>query len=169
MPGAMFWWWITRNGRAKRSAFRGAVAAISQISDATHFAKSALSRYTQWDFLDLVERHGIAWHEKTLGQLFCDGKSVQIIEMLVSELEAAGATLWCETEIGDVRCDAGGFVVSLSRDGGTLAVGALWNDGNGDRSGHVRVFAYNANRNEWMQLGQDLNGVRQDDHREISF
>ena len=94
------------------------------LSGNPHFAKSALSRYTQWDFLDLVERHGIAWHEKTLGQLFCDGKSVQIIEMLVSELEAAGATLWCETEIGDVRCDAGGFVVSLSRDGEPVTVRA---------------------------------------------
>ena len=43
------------------------------LSNNTHFAKSALSRYTQWDFIDLVNVHGIAWHEKTLGQLFCDG------------------------------------------------------------------------------------------------
>ena len=44
------------------------------LSRNPHFCKSALSRYTQWDFIDLVERHGIAWHEKTLGQLFCDGR-----------------------------------------------------------------------------------------------
>ncbi len=41
------------------------------LSQNPHFAKSALARYTQWDFIDLVERHGLAWHEKTLGQLFC--------------------------------------------------------------------------------------------------
>src|SRR6056297_2772299 len=47
------------------------------LSENPHFAKSALSRYTQWDFLGLVDRHGIAWHEKTLGQLFCDGSARQ--------------------------------------------------------------------------------------------
>ena len=46
-----------------------------------HFAKSALSRYTQWDFLAMVERHGIAYHEKKLGQLFCDHKASQIVAM----------------------------------------------------------------------------------------
>jgi hypothetical protein len=45
------------------------------LSENPHFAKSALSRYTQWDFVALVDRHGIAWHEKTLGQLFCDGSA----------------------------------------------------------------------------------------------
>ena len=73
------------------------------LSNNAHFAKSALSRYTQWDFLELVDACGIAWHEKTLGQLFCDGSSKEIIAMLVSELEKAGATLWCKTEIGDVE------------------------------------------------------------------
>ena len=47
-------------------------SAANFISQNPHFAKSALARYTQWDFIDLVDRHGIAWHEKTLGQLFCD-------------------------------------------------------------------------------------------------
>jgi predicted Rossmann fold flavoprotein len=55
------------------------------LSSNPHFAKSALSRYTARDFLDLVERHGIAWHEKTLGQLFCDGSAKQIVEMLLGE------------------------------------------------------------------------------------
>src|SRR5690554_2657710 len=63
------------------------------ISANPHFAKSALSRYTPQDFLALVERHGIAWHEKTLGQLFCDGSARQIIRMLTDEMRAAGVTL----------------------------------------------------------------------------
>jgi predicted Rossmann fold flavoprotein len=55
------------------------------LSQNPHFAKSALSRYTPTDFLELVERYGIAWHEKTLGQLFCDGSARQIVEMLLEE------------------------------------------------------------------------------------
>ncbi|MBW0143987.1 NAD(P)/FAD-dependent oxidoreductase [Sphingomicrobium clamense] len=55
------------------------------LSSNPHFPKSALARYTQWDFIDLVERHGIAWHEKTLGQLFCDGSARQIVELLMDE------------------------------------------------------------------------------------
>ncbi len=58
-----------------------------------HFAKSALGRYTPMDFLALIERHGIAWHEKTLGQLFCDGSARQIVDMLTGECAAAGVTL----------------------------------------------------------------------------
>lgn len=57
------------------------------LSENIHFAKSALSRYTQWDFIDLVDRHGIAWHEKTLGQLFCDHSAKDIIAMLLAEME----------------------------------------------------------------------------------
>jgi predicted Rossmann fold flavoprotein len=59
------------------------------LSDNPHFCKSALARYTQHDFIALVEKHRIAWHEKTLGQLFCDGSSRQIVAMLLAECEAA--------------------------------------------------------------------------------
>ena len=62
------------------------------LSGNPHFARSALSRYTPQDFLDLVERHGIAWHEKTLGQLFCDGSAKQIVATLLEECAAAGAS-----------------------------------------------------------------------------
>lgn len=75
------------------------VAADRFWSENPHFAKSALARYTQWDFIDLVGRHGIAWHEKTLGQLFCDGSSTEIIQMLLRELEAAGGELRLETSV----------------------------------------------------------------------
>jgi len=63
------------------------------LSANPHFAKSALGRYSPQDFIALVESHGIAWHEKTLGQLFCDGSARQIVDMLVGECRAAGVTL----------------------------------------------------------------------------
>ena len=62
------------------------------LSANPHFAKSALGRYSPADFIALVERHGIAWHEKTLGQLFCDGSARQIVDMLTGECCAAGVT-----------------------------------------------------------------------------
>ncbi|WP_299748495.1 NAD(P)/FAD-dependent oxidoreductase [uncultured Boseongicola sp.] len=94
------------------------------VSQNPHFAKSALSRYTQWDFIALVEAYGIAWHEKTLGQLFCDGSSKEIIAMLVSELEKAGAKLWPKTEIKDVVRRDGVFHVALVRDGRPVQIEA---------------------------------------------
>src|SRR4051794_3951020 len=63
------------------------------ISSNPHFAKSALSRYTPGDFIALVERHGIRYHEKKLGQLFCDGSAREIVSMLLAECEAAGVEL----------------------------------------------------------------------------
>ena len=60
------------------------------LSANPHFCKSALARYTQHDFIALVEKHGIAWHEKTLGQLFCDGSARQIVSMLLAEADAVG-------------------------------------------------------------------------------
>ncbi|WP_438981540.1 NAD(P)/FAD-dependent oxidoreductase [Lentibacter sp.] len=78
-----------------------------------HFAKSALARYTQWDFIELVAKHGIAYHEKTLGQLFCDGKSTQIVQMLLDEMAHAEAALWLETTVVSVDYDGTDFVVSL--------------------------------------------------------
>jgi predicted Rossmann fold flavoprotein len=85
------------------------------LSENTHFAKSALSRYSQWDFLDLVQRHGIAWHEKTLGQLFCDRSAKDIIAMLLAEMQPAD--LWLETEIAEVAHRDGRFQVRLVRNG----------------------------------------------------
>ncbi|WP_282119130.1 NAD(P)/FAD-dependent oxidoreductase [Ruegeria atlantica] len=87
------------------------------LSQNPHFCKSALARYTQWDFIDLVGRHGITWHEKTLGQLFCDGSSKQIIQMLLDEIERAGAELWVRTEVKDLRKTDGGFAMDLEREG----------------------------------------------------
>jgi predicted Rossmann fold flavoprotein len=68
-------------------------AADRYLSSNPHFAKSALGRYTAQDFIALVERYGIAWHEKTLGQLFCDGSARQIVDMLVEECARGGVTI----------------------------------------------------------------------------
>ena len=63
------------------------------LSANPHFCKSALARYTQHDFIALVDKHGIAWHEKTLGQLFCDGSARQIVSMLLAECAAVGVDI----------------------------------------------------------------------------
>ncbi|WHA40775.1 NAD(P)/FAD-dependent oxidoreductase [Agrobacterium larrymoorei] len=86
------------------------------LSQNPHFAKSALARYTPRDFLELVEKHRIAWHEKTLGQLFCDDSAKDIIRMLLAEMQAAGAKLRLQTEISAVEPIAtGGYRVSTSQ------------------------------------------------------
>ena len=84
------------------------------LSENPHFAKSALARYTPWDFCALMAEHGLTWHEKTLGQLFCDQKSGAVIEMLIRELEASGGELRLETEIYEVQREADGFLVRTS-------------------------------------------------------
>jgi predicted Rossmann fold flavoprotein len=84
------------------------------ISRNPHFAKSALSRYAPGDFIALVDRYGIAWHEKTLGQLFCDGSAKQIVAMLLEECRKGGVELSCEASITEVAGVAGGFRVTGS-------------------------------------------------------
>ena len=79
------------------------------LSGNPRFAASALARYSPWDFVALVDRAGIAWHEKTGGQLFCDGKATQITRMLMDRM--AGAELRLQTPVASLRRDAGGFVV----------------------------------------------------------
>jgi predicted Rossmann fold flavoprotein len=83
------------------------------LSQNPHFCKSALSRYTQHDFIDMVNRHGIAWHEKTLGQLFCDGSSQQIIDMLIKECHPA--TIQTDTSVSAVEKTMDGFFLTTSR------------------------------------------------------
>ncbi len=81
------------------------------LSGNPHFAKSALSRYGPRDFLDLVEAYGIAWHEKTLGQLFCDGSARQIVELLLAECSKGGVDLRCGKAISAVDHADGQFAV----------------------------------------------------------
>jgi predicted Rossmann fold flavoprotein len=82
------------------------------LSANPHFCKSALSRYTQTDFIALVDRHGIAWHEKALGQLFCDGSATQIVAMLSTEMARAGAQLRVGTRVERIERAGDGFTVS---------------------------------------------------------
>jgi predicted Rossmann fold flavoprotein len=81
------------------------------ISANPHFAKSALARYTPADFIALVERHGIAYHEKTLGQLFCDGSARQIVEMLLEEAAKAGVDIRIGQSVNAVTHADGKFTV----------------------------------------------------------
>ena len=80
-----------------------------------HFCKSALARYSQWDFIALVERHGIAWHEKELGQLFCDDSSKQIVAMLQAECDAARVRIETRAGISDVQRSEDAFQVATAR------------------------------------------------------
>jgi len=77
------------------------------ISANPHFAKSALARYTPADFIALVEKHSIAYHEKTLGQLFCDGSAQQIVAMLEAECRAAGVRIQTNVEVKEVSREDG--------------------------------------------------------------
>jgi predicted Rossmann fold flavoprotein len=81
------------------------------LSDNPRFCHSALSGYTQQDFIALVEKYGIAWHEKTRGQLFCDGSSRQIVEMLLEECRKARAQLRLGVRISAISKGETGFVV----------------------------------------------------------
>ncbi|RXS98135.1 NAD(P)/FAD-dependent oxidoreductase [Silvibacterium dinghuense] len=89
--------------------------AENYISANPHFAKSALARYTPQDFLALVNRHGIAWHEKTLGQLFCDRSATDILNLLLAECAAAHVRVACGTHIDRVERNGESFTVTTNR------------------------------------------------------
>ncbi|PST26160.1 NAD(P)/FAD-dependent oxidoreductase [Mesorhizobium plurifarium] len=93
------------------------------LSGNAHFCKSALARYRPQDFVALVERHGISWHEKTLGQLFCDHSARDIIRMLTAEMREAGARLALETTVEAIERTASGFRVTTS--GGAVDAASL--------------------------------------------
>jgi len=85
------------------------VTPANYLSANPHFAKSALARYTPWDFIALVEKHRIAYHEKELGQLFCDDSSKQIVRMLLDECAAAGVRVETSCAVARVRRAETGF------------------------------------------------------------
>jgi predicted Rossmann fold flavoprotein len=93
------------------------------LSNNPHFAKSALSRYTQHDFIALVDKHRIAWHEKTLGQLFCDGSAREIVRMLKEECDAAQVDIRTSCHIRAINKSASDYHVETSL--GTFAAPAL--------------------------------------------
>ncbi|MFO1340860.1 MAG: NAD(P)/FAD-dependent oxidoreductase [Burkholderiaceae bacterium] len=93
------------------------------LSDNPHFCRSALARYTAADFIALVQRHGIAFHEKHKGQLFCDHSAEDIITMLLRECETGRVERWQPCKVADVRPADGGW--TLSTDRGEVAAGAV--------------------------------------------
>ncbi|MEZ0193155.1 NAD(P)/FAD-dependent oxidoreductase [Pseudomonas qingdaonensis] len=93
------------------------------LSHNPHFCKSALARYTQWDFIEMVGKHAVPYHEKKLGQLFCDNKSSDILDMLLSELQSAGAELRMDTRIEQIEKLEHGYLLETSM--GTLQCQSL--------------------------------------------
>ncbi|HZJ92422.1 MAG TPA: NAD(P)/FAD-dependent oxidoreductase [Thiopseudomonas sp.] len=85
------------------------------LSNNPHFCKSALARYTQWDFLEMVQRHQIPYHEKKLGQLFCDNKASDILQMLLDECADAGATIQLNTPIDSIQAQDAGFILQCKQ------------------------------------------------------
>lgn len=86
------------------------------VSHNPHFCKSALSRYTQWDFIAKVQQHGIAYFEKTLGQLFCEDKSSQIVNMLLSECERHRVTIQLNQAINSIKKIDKKFVIQCQNE-----------------------------------------------------
>lgn len=85
------------------------------LSDNPHYCKSALSRYTQWDFVALVEQYGIKYHEKTLGQWFCDDSAKQIVDLLLSECDKANVKVQTRTEILRIEKTGLGFKLTTTQ------------------------------------------------------
>ncbi|HBR1317968.1 TPA: NAD(P)/FAD-dependent oxidoreductase [Klebsiella quasipneumoniae subsp. quasipneumoniae] len=99
------------------------VEPAAYLSQNPHFCKSALARYTQWDFIELVGKYGIACHEKTLGQLFCDDSAEQIVNLLLAECEKGGVQIRLRSEILSVERDEQGYRLQVN--GETLATKKL--------------------------------------------
>ncbi|ANC55267.1 hypothetical protein A4249_12185 [Brevundimonas sp. GW460-12-10-14-LB2] len=94
------------------------------LGENPRFATSALRRYTQHDFVKRIDRAGIAWHEKTLGQLFCDDSAKQIVRMLTDDMSAAGVTLSLKTGVTRIERSGDGFTAILS-DGSQVTAASL--------------------------------------------
>ena len=82
------------------------------LSENPHFCIAAMSRYSPWDFIDMVDKHQISYHEKTLGQQFCNDSSKQILAMLLDECEKTGVTIELNSEVTDIHPEDKGFSVS---------------------------------------------------------
>jgi predicted Rossmann fold flavoprotein len=101
---------ILMSGGGRCNFTNTGASPVNFLSRNPHFCKSALARYTPAHFIDMVERHGIAWHEKELGQLFCDESSKQIVAMLLAECDAAGVEVRTSCSVDQVgHADDGSF------------------------------------------------------------
>ena len=84
------------------------------LSENPHFCKSALARYTQWDFIELVQKYKIAYHEKTLGQLFCDDSAQQIVDLLLTECQKGKVSVRLRSEVSQIEKTENGFTVFVN-------------------------------------------------------
>ncbi|MEA2804409.1 MAG: hypothetical protein QOE49_4504, partial [Rhodospirillaceae bacterium] len=121
------------------------------LSANPHFCKSALARYTQHDFIALVDKHRIAWHEKTLGQLFCDGSARQIVAMLLAECEAAGVDVRAAHRITGVE-KADCFTVNTDHGAFTAAALVLATGGLSISKMGATGFAHDVARRFGLEL-----------------
>jgi len=106
---------ILMSGGGRCNFTNTGTSAANFLSANPHFCKSALARYTPADFIGMVERHGIAYHEKELGQLFCDISSKQIVRMLLDECQAAGVQVRTDCAVEDIERGADGFHVRTAQ------------------------------------------------------
>lgn len=104
---------ISGGGRCNFTNLRASPANF--LSSNPHFCRSALARFTPWDFIDMVERHGIAYHEKESGQLFCDGSAQLIVRMLLEECRAAGVGIEVNRAVDRVDRSAGQFALATNQ------------------------------------------------------
>lgn len=100
---------ILMSGGGRCNFTNTATTPANFLSDNPHFCKSALARYTPWDFIAMVDRHQIAWHEKSSGQLFCDDSSKQIVAMLMAECATAGVRVEINCGVTRLRAATSGF------------------------------------------------------------
>lgn len=106
---------ILMSGGGRCNFTNTGVTPAQYLSANPHFCKSALARYTPSDFIEMVERHGVAYHEKELGQLFCDESSKQILRMLLDECEWAGVRIETSCNVESVEQDDAGFNLRTTR------------------------------------------------------
>ncbi|NBM10756.1 MULTISPECIES: NAD(P)/FAD-dependent oxidoreductase [Proteus] len=93
------------------------------LSENPHFCKSALARYTQWDFIELVQKYNIAYHEKTLGQLFCDDSAQQIVDLLLTECQKGKVSIHLRSEVTQIEKTDVGFTIFV--DGKTITTSSV--------------------------------------------
>lgn len=129
------------------------------ISANPHFARSALGRYTPQDFIDLVDRHRIAWHEKTLGQLFCDGSAKQIVTMLLDECEMGQVVLQLEQTIREINHSDGTFHVRTDTQGITAPALVIATGGPSIPKMGATGFAYDLARQFGLKIVEPKPGL----------
>jgi len=105
---------ILMSGGGRSNFTNMSAEPAAYLSHNPHFCKSALARYTQWDFIDLINRYGIAYHEKTLGQLFCDDSAQQVVDLLVQECELGQVVTRLRSEVLSVEKTDQGFELALN-------------------------------------------------------